>query len=441
MTDALATPEKRLFVSLITRDITLADAILDLLDNSINAAMQEVSNPLNSARSFFNFLTSPNTKLKVEIRVKISEKEISVVDNAGGIEFESARDGIFHFGVHSKARRTKDRLSVFGIGMKRALFKIGNRISMVSDHPKGGFSLSLDVQEWEEKVQNVWGFPNLHQRERVSEKNTGTAVKITELHDDVRRRVSDETFVPALIEKISKTYSYFLGRFIKISVNGKNIVPMVFDIGRNFTHENYKTGTVEYNITVGIGRSSERFTYESAGWFVFCNGRALLYADKTEQTGWGGEILPIFQPKHRPFFGMVFFYSGIPEDLPWTTTKDSINQESQVWQDARRHMGTLARPLIKLLDERYTDEGTLLDVAALKTLASDKTNLFEATVSDARRFSTSKKMKSDKVKVQYEATMSELELIKKHLGKSSMSATAIGRTTFEYYLRNEVGTK
>jgi hypothetical protein len=35
-----ARPEKRLFISLITRDISLIDACLDLTDNSINAALE-----------------------------------------------------------------------------------------------------------------------------------------------------------------------------------------------------------------------------------------------------------------------------------------------------------------------------------------------------------------------------------------------------------------
>lgn len=440
MTFAVATPEKRLFVSLITRDITLADAILDLVDNSINAAMHDVSNPLDSAKSFHSFLTSTRTKLRATIEITVSNKEITIVDDAGGIDFEHAKDGIFRFGAADGSHSNRDRLSVFGIGMKRAIFKIGNNISIVSDHPSGGFSLDLDAEEWENKAQDRWGF-DIERRPKAKPEKCGTIVEITKLHEDVRRRVSDGTFASYLHTKLARTYSYFLGRFIKISLNGKDVPPIDFDIGSNFTNKSFKSGDVEYNVIVGIGRSGARFTNEFAGWFVYCNGRALLYADKTEQTGWGGEMLPTFQPKHRPFLGLVFFYSDSPEDLPWTTTKDSVNQESVVWQEAKKQMGTLARPVIRLLDERYSNEGTDLALKDLESMAGKKTESLSTTVASPRNFTVSAKKKAERMKIQYDAEMGEVNSIKKHLGKSSLSGTKIGRLTFEYYLKNEVGSK
>jgi hypothetical protein len=43
-----ASPEKRLFISLITRDIPLVAAFLDLVDNSINAAVEPASHRVAS---------------------------------------------------------------------------------------------------------------------------------------------------------------------------------------------------------------------------------------------------------------------------------------------------------------------------------------------------------------------------------------------------------
>jgi hypothetical protein len=438
MAFAFATPEKRLFVSLITRDITLADAILDLIDNSINAAMHDVANPLNSAKAFHSFLTSSKTKLRATIRVDISPTKISVIDDAGGIQFKHARDGIFHFGAVEQS--TRDRLSVFGIGMKRALFKIGNDISIVSDHPDGGFALDLDAGKWETTPQDKWGF-EIDARPKSNSPNPGTRINISGLHDDVRKRISDSLFLTSLRDKIAKTYSYFLGRFIKIFLNNRDVSPITFDIGSNFTHESFTKDGVEYDITTGISRASARFTGEFAGWFIYCNGRALLFADKSEQTGWGGEILPVFQPKHRPFLGLVFFYSDSPELLPWTTTKDSINQESSVWQDAKRQMTRLARPVIKLLDDRYSNDGTDFALRDLENVAGAKTSSFAATVSAPRSFMVTKKKKAETVRIQYDAELREMEAIKRHVGKSSLTGTKIGRMTFEYYLRNEVGSK
>ena len=52
MADANANPEKRLFISLITRDISLTDAVIDLMDNSVNAAMKSVRNSFETAADF-----------------------------------------------------------------------------------------------------------------------------------------------------------------------------------------------------------------------------------------------------------------------------------------------------------------------------------------------------------------------------------------------------
>jgi len=443
VTFASAMPEKRLFVSLITRDITLSDAILDLIDNSINAAMSKVSSPLDSAEAFYSFLGDTTRKIETKIRINISDSQIEVVDDAGGIDAETAQTGIFHFGTAAGAHSTKDRLSVFGIGMKRAMFKLGNSISMTSEHPSGGFSLKLNVREWEETPQQQWGF-EIEKLKKYEGSSPGTSIRVTELHDEVRRRILDPTFIPALKDKVAKTYAYYLGRLAKIFINEESTEPIVFEIGGNFAHDNFRIDNVEYNITAGIAPQSEhsRHTHEAAGWFVFCNGRALLYADKSEVTGWGGGILPVFQPKHRPFIGLVFFYSAFPEELPWTTTKDFLNQESAVWQEAKQNMAALARPIVSVLDQRYNDSEP--DSKDMARLAGETTNSLSATISVPRTFSApekkTKKMRTT-TRIQYDVLLSELQAIKKHLGQSNIAGSAVGRLTFDYYLENEVGTK
>ena len=53
MTNSLtadASPEKRLFISLLTRDISLVAAFLDLIDNSINAALAPLADKADDGR-------------------------------------------------------------------------------------------------------------------------------------------------------------------------------------------------------------------------------------------------------------------------------------------------------------------------------------------------------------------------------------------------------
>jgi hypothetical protein len=65
---AQASPEKNLFISLITRDINLADAIIDLLDNSVNAAMRPIRNDFSSAADFYKIFSRDDLQPSVIIR-------------------------------------------------------------------------------------------------------------------------------------------------------------------------------------------------------------------------------------------------------------------------------------------------------------------------------------------------------------------------------------
>jgi hypothetical protein len=434
---ANANPEKRLFISLITRDISLADAIIDLTDNSVNAAMIPLKNQFSSPEDFHRLFVSKNISPKVSISVTFDKDNITVTDDADVIDFESAKDEVFRFGHSSAHQNTRDRLSVYGIGMKRALFKIGNKVSITSDHKSGGFDLKLNVERWANDDSIPWRFPI--QNRPACSKNTGTKIVIGSLHEEVRRRMSDGLFETDLREKLSKVYSFFLGRIVSIDVNKKPVNPTDFEIGENFSHDKFRSGEVDCTITAGIAvAAGGKFLTEAAGWFVLCNFRTIIYGDKSLLTGWGS-TLPLFQPKHRPFLGLVSFTSPNPEALPWTTTKGSVNVDDLTWQEARARMPAVAKPILRVLDSRYSQEGTEIEPLKIAQLSGQSTNVFEAAVSKQRAFTTIVKEAPKDVRVQYTAKRSEIDKIRKHFARSNMSASEIGRKTFEFFLRNEVG--
>ena len=175
--EANANPEKRFFVSLLTRDISLIDAVIDLTDNSVNAAMKASNNNLRTSKDFQRLVLHKTAKPSIHIDVTISEKKISIKDNAGGIDFEAAKNDIFRFGHPDDSLATKDRLSVYGIGMKRAVFKIGNKIKITSDHTLGGFGLDLDVQSWvNNQAPPPWHF-DIAKRPAVGKTKCGTEIE------------------------------------------------------------------------------------------------------------------------------------------------------------------------------------------------------------------------------------------------------------------------
>ena len=73
-----------------------------------------------------------------------------------------------------------------------------------------------------------------------------------------------------------------------------------------------------------------------AGWYVICNGRMLLFADKTRLTGWGVEVAD-YHPQYRRFRGYVYL-TGDSAAMPWNTAKTTVDEDSAVWREARKEI-------------------------------------------------------------------------------------------------------
>src|SRR5579863_6009287 len=86
---AKGSPTKDFFVRMITRDISLADCIMDLVDNSIDGA-RRVSRHRGQ---------NPSLPLEgFEVVLDPTASAINIQDNCGGISLNDAINYAFHFG-------------------------------------------------------------------------------------------------------------------------------------------------------------------------------------------------------------------------------------------------------------------------------------------------------------------------------------------------------
>ena len=114
-----ATPVKSFFVEMLTRDIELVDAILDLLDNCVDGILRE-----KKTRSG----EKPYAGFKAEIA--FDKNSFSISDNCGGIPWD-LHSYAFRMGKDDQNRDNNlPTVGVYGIGMKRAIFKIGKECSI-----------------------------------------------------------------------------------------------------------------------------------------------------------------------------------------------------------------------------------------------------------------------------------------------------------------------
>ncbi len=116
---AQASPTKQFFVSMLTRDISLADAILDLVDNCLDGALRLAKgDAVNYARHF--------------VKIELAADHFSIEDNCGGIPRDVAKNYAFKMGREPDDDRDSDTetIGMYGVGMKRALFKMGDHVGM-----------------------------------------------------------------------------------------------------------------------------------------------------------------------------------------------------------------------------------------------------------------------------------------------------------------------
>jgi len=128
-----ARPSKAFFIETLPRDITLSDSILDLVDNSIHRLITGLDLDLCE----YLFTGTVAATLNAVIDITFGPSSFSITDDCGGISINDAKEQVFRFGEPVKAAKRKPQtgLGVYGIGMKRAFFKIGRQISIHSQAP------------------------------------------------------------------------------------------------------------------------------------------------------------------------------------------------------------------------------------------------------------------------------------------------------------------
>ena len=315
-------PTKKFFIEMITRDISIEDAIIDLLDNSIDGA-----NRINS---------EDHTGLGIDIT--INESEFKIIDNCGGFSLETAQKYAFRFGRPNEAPNDKNSIGRFGIGMKRSLFKIGKKFSVETQHQTNEhFKIEVDVDSWSKQSKTVltedgratdiddWNFS--YQMITDNMGFDGTIITISDLNIEVRDLFSNDTFLNSLYDNIRKLLNYSLLKGLKITLNGKllngNPVEMLISNKWKPFYTEGNIDNVKYRIVAGLGDIGRP---KDSGWYIYCNNRLVVEADTSNITGWGSYPIPQWHINYVMFRGVLFLDSEETLKLPLTTTKKELMQ-------------------------------------------------------------------------------------------------------------------
>ncbi|WP_341327216.1 ATP-binding protein [Methylotuvimicrobium sp. KM2] len=337
-----AHPTKRFFVSMLTRDIELKDAILDLLDNCVDGIERQLHGTDNNEKPYKGFWA----------KITATKDKFEIWDNCGGIPTEIAINNAFRMGRDDPDRDSGiHTVGMYGIGMKRALFKMGKQ-SCVTSKPKGEnkeFFVEIS-SDWLE--MDNWEL-ELHYPETEVLTEHGTRITIEQLHDNIAFQFDEDSssFLDDLSKDISQFYALIIDKGFKVTLNGPAIegapltlLTAITDVAAPIKPYLFKANIedVEVRLAVGFRRklASEKEldeearqprTSDEAGWTVICNDRVVLYCDKSQVTGWGRATVPRYHTQFISISGVLEFRSNKLLNLPLNTTKRGLDTSSSVY--------------------------------------------------------------------------------------------------------------
>ncbi len=421
-----ANPTKDFFISMLTRDIPLNRAILDLIDNSVDAACSK----------------NDETLVGKEVRITLNENEFKIEDNCGGFDIETAKHYAFRFGRESNSKRnTPNSVGQFGVGMKRTLFKLGNNFKVHSVFDSGAFELVVDVKEWLTKNDEKWEF-NLVET-ATDNKAMGTYISVENLFPPVKEQFEDNEFLRNFKETVAIAYFKRINQGLKIFINDMPVE--LYDIKIKHSEELgsiYLTEEFDgVRVSVRTGIADQDF--QKGGWYIVCNGRLVESSEQSQKSLWGTNSIPKYHDRFAFFRGVVEFEAVDSSKLPWTTTKTGVDVDSQVYRFANKLMIRAVEPVLKFLNQREAERKQ-----ALENRLGESEKVLDFAINNAKYVSiykavtetTSDFVRPDKIEakasiysnVSYQVEIEKLNLVKDSTGATS--ASEAGRMTFDYYL-------
>jgi hypothetical protein len=338
-------PTKEIVVGGITRDATISACVFDLIDNSIDAARNVIFTGLPAkARE-----VPPDDYSPFKITVGLSGSGFKIEDNCGGIPVDQLQNMVMRFGARSQH---KLGIGVFGVGLNRALFRLGKVSHFTTDTGKQRATFTLNTDDYLKKPDD-W---ELRAVELQSTGKPGTTIEIRQLSADAARLFGSERWVKALQHEVGLRYGRFAAKKLNLSVEHHPIQDERIKIRENSLFESVpklfksKSGVV---IEIEYGQhENHRFSFEDGfdlaqnrrltvqyGWTVLCNDRAIIIADKSDKTGWETK----FHTEFYGFVGTVNFRHPDPSKLPWNTTKTDVDMNNEAYREALDNMRHFAK--------------------------------------------------------------------------------------------------
>jgi len=347
----------------LTQDISTLDAVLDLIDNSIDAARAD------SLKASYNGSSKlPDNYSSYEVKIRIDSDSFRIIDNCSGIEEDELTKNTLYTNRYSSHEYGIGR---YGIGLKRSLLKIGTDYSLAVDNGK---------REYKARFDNKGIGGNKENRVVASEYETRGRKKtlfcISNLKDEIKAEFRSGPWFKNAVNEISVRYGAFLKKGLKITLHNaaisstftpKGVAPRLrTDCKFKPTRKRMSIDGVEVLIESGIHEdyvfpgeeghsiSSNKRLTDYFGIYFSCNDRIIVSASTEKEYGWNAK----WHSEYNGFVCWVRFIAKDPSKLPWNTSKTALRTDSALFLTVKEKLQPIADHYRTEIKRRYSKNDT-----------------------------------------------------------------------------------
>lgn len=342
--------DPRFLADTLTTDIELTDALFDLIDNSIDAAREQILTGSHETDS----RGLPSNYSGYEIKLRFSRESILIEDNCTGVGTQALEENTFYTGRRSNH---KYGIGYYGLGLKRALLKAGSHYGMITDNGDYQYKSRFDMAAFASD-----GDVQLLAERSPSTNRLRTVFVVSSLYEETISQIHNVDWINSLVKSLEVRYSIFISKGLKIKVvcslasltDTYIINPTVPQLRNELIaplRQKFEFGGVSCDFETGIHanylfpgeyghtpKCNEELTDQYGVYYIF-NDRVIVEASREKKHGFTAN----WHSEYGGFVCLAHVTGASPKDLPWNTAKTDVKLFSPLFIKIRENVEPLAK--------------------------------------------------------------------------------------------------
>ncbi|MDU3300274.1 MAG: ATP-binding protein, partial [Enterobacter ludwigii] len=310
--------------------------------------------------------------------IRVDKNSVRILDNCLGIDEETLTNTALYTAANSNHAYG---IGYYGLGLKRALLKMGSKFSLAVDNGQSIFKCRF-------VSDNIGGNKDrkIYADEYISRGRLKSLFSVSELKDEIKNDLHNPSWFKNAVNGFSLRYSIYISKGFEIMINNvttgsfervKGTVPTLRYDALLLPHkEIINIDGVEVTMESGIHKEytfpkevnyslpiNKKLT-EQFGIYFVCNDRIIVAASTAKEHGWSAK----WHSEYNGFVCWVRFISKEPNKLPWNTSKTALRVDSSLFLTVRDRLKPIADRYRAEIKNRYPSKTTSTGGSSLATV-------------------------------------------------------------------------